>query len=310
MVAGFHTETEQETTPAVIVDDLQLADASAPATEGSTLSTSDASAGTRRRPRLVLPGGGRWPWWGWALYLLIAGPLLLVAAVPAAVLRLVLPTRWNVWGFRRRRTAARYLAVIVILVGAGAAIGSRQAAAETLASALRLWATSAPAGWPVGGVPAATTEAGGAVLDPATPGSPPPQATVPPGEAAAPVTADQSQGEPSEPAAAATPSPHPPAPTPQPTTPPPRPTVTTPAVVVVQRRVVVGNTGGLGVALRRSPRWDDRIPGVAWPDRTVLVVLQDGITGDDGAGGTTSWLRVRGPGGQEGFVPARYVVPS
>jgi len=72
------------------------------------------------------------------------------------------------------------------------------------------------------------------------------------------------------------------------------------------RRVAVGGTGGQGVALRRSPRWADRWPGVAWPDRTALVVLVDGLTGDDGAGGATPWLRVRDPAGNEGFVPGRY----
>jgi hypothetical protein len=75
-------------------------------------------------------------------------------------------------------------------------------------------------------------------------------------------------------------------------------------------RVVVGNTGGLGVALRNSTRWNDRIPGVAWPDGIVLVVLESGLTGDDGAGGSTSWLRVRDPAGRVGFVPARFAVPA
>ena len=39
---------------------------------------------------------------------------------------------------------------------------------------------------------------------------------------------------------------------------------------------------------------------------TALVVLVDGLTGDDGAGGATPWLRVRDPAGNEGFVPGRY----
>jgi hypothetical protein len=77
----------------------------------------------------------------------------------------------------------------------------------------------------------------------------------------------------------------------------------------VAERVVVGNTGGDGVSLRRSPRWSDRWPGVAWPDRTVLVVVESGVPGDDGAGGTAPWLRVRDPSGRDGYVPARYVVP-
>jgi hypothetical protein len=72
----------------------------------------------------------------------------------------------------------------------------------------------------------------------------------------------------------------------------------------------VGNTGGLGVALRRSPRWDDRVAGAAWPDRTVLVVLEEGLPGDDGVGGSAPWLRVRDPAGREGYVPARLVVPA
>jgi hypothetical protein len=49
---------------------------------------------------------------------------------------------------------------------------------------------------------------------------------------------------------------------------------------------------------------------VAWRDRTALAVLEEGIPGDDGAGGSAPWVRVRDPAGREGFVPARYVLPA
>jgi hypothetical protein len=38
-------------------------------------------------------------------------------------------------------------------------------------------------------------------------------------------------------------------------------------------------------------------------------VLEDGLTGDDGAGGTTSWLHVRDPASHDGYVPARFTTP-
>ena len=63
--------------------------------------------------------------------------------------------------------------------------------------------------------------------------------------------------------------------------------------------VYVGNTGGLGVFLRRTPQAADRLK--AYPDNTRLVVIGP----DVGAEGRT-WRHVRAPDGVEGYVPAQY----
>ena len=63
--------------------------------------------------------------------------------------------------------------------------------------------------------------------------------------------------------------------------------------------VYVGNTGGIGVFLRRTPQATDRLK--AYPDNTRLVVIGP----DVGAEGR-SWRHVRAPDGVEGYVPAQY----
>ena len=63
--------------------------------------------------------------------------------------------------------------------------------------------------------------------------------------------------------------------------------------------VYVGNTGGIGVFLRRTPQAADRLK--AYPDNTRLVVIGP----DVGAEGRT-WRHVRTPDGVEGYVPAQY----
>ena len=76
--------------------------------------------------------------------------------------------------------------------------------------------------------------------------------------------------------------------------------VTTPVTPVTTADVVyVGNTGGLGVFLRRTPQAADRLK--AYPDNTRLVVIGP----DVGAEGRT-WRHVRTPDGVEGYVPAQY----
>ena len=73
-------------------------------------------------------------------------------------------------------------------------------------------------------------------------------------------------------------------------------------------RAIVANTGGRGVAFRNTASWDDRVtPKVAVRDGTSLTVTESGISGDDGAGGTTAWVRVRDSSGRTGYVPARFV---
>ena len=63
--------------------------------------------------------------------------------------------------------------------------------------------------------------------------------------------------------------------------------------------VYVGNTGGIGVFLRRTPQATDRLK--AYPDNTRLAVIGP----DVGAEGR-SWRHVRAPDGLEGYVPAQY----
>jgi hypothetical protein len=66
--------------------------------------------------------------------------------------------------------------------------------------------------------------------------------------------------------------------------------------------VVVGNTDGLGVYLRRTPELADRVR--AYPDGTELLVLGSEV---EAAG--EAWLPVRTADGTEGWVPRRYTVP-
>lgn len=72
-----------------------------------------------------------------------------------------------------------------------------------------------------------------------------------------------------------------------------------PAPVTPDDVVYVGNTGGIGVFLRRTPQAADRLK--AYPDNTRLVVIGP----DVGAEGRT-WRHVRTPDGVEGYVPAQY----
>jgi hypothetical protein len=62
----------------------------------------------------------------------------------------------------------------------------------------------------------------------------------------------------------------------------------------------VANTDGVGVVLRNSPRDADK-------SRTGLMDgMSVGVMERSGA----DWVRVRADNGQEGWVPARYVVPT
>lgn len=87
-----------------------------------------------------------------------------------------------------------------------------------------------------------------------------------------------------------------PAPTPAPTpAPDAQPTPGPPEVLAV------GNTGGDGVYLRRTPRLSDRLR--AWPDRTPMVTV-----GEDVEAEGRMWKHVRDPAGNVGWVPAQYLV--
>jgi hypothetical protein len=78
--------------------------------------------------------------------------------------------------------------------------------------------------------------------------------------------------------------------------PTPAPTATSPATWVL-----VGNTGGVGVYLRRTPHMDDQLK--AWPDGTSLKVIGPDVDGDG-----HHWKNVQDPDGNVGWVPAEYVL--
>jgi hypothetical protein len=67
------------------------------------------------------------------------------------------------------------------------------------------------------------------------------------------------------------------------------------------RRVRVGNTGGQGVYVRRTPWLAVHVR--AWPDGTPLAAYGSET---DAAG--EEWTYVRDPAGNPGWVPARYLV--
>jgi hypothetical protein len=80
------------------------------------------------------------------------------------------------------------------------------------------------------------------------------------------------------------------------------PTATTPPQAA-GRVFVVGNTGGQGVYLRRTPRLDDR--DKAYADGTRLEQI-----GEDTTAEGMTWHHVRAPDGRTGWVPAQYTVES
>ena len=64
--------------------------------------------------------------------------------------------------------------------------------------------------------------------------------------------------------------------------------------------LVVANTSGDGVYIRRTPRLNDRI--VAWPDGTRMQDLGEQVTGDG-----QTWRKVKDPRGNEGYVPVQWL---
>jgi SH3-like domain-containing protein len=65
-------------------------------------------------------------------------------------------------------------------------------------------------------------------------------------------------------------------------------------------QVRIANTGGIGVALRNSPRDEDRLPSGLRDGTQVVVVERSGA----------DWARVRSGSGQEGWVPTRYLAAA
>lgn len=81
----------------------------------------------------------------------------------------------------------------------------------------------------------------------------------------------------------------------QPTPEPPQPTAT--PLPEDKPEAVVTGTDGTGVVLRASPRDNDWTPRGFMDGAQVEVLERQG----------PEWARVRGPNGQEGWVPARYL---
>jgi SH3-like domain-containing protein len=65
-------------------------------------------------------------------------------------------------------------------------------------------------------------------------------------------------------------------------------------------RMRVANTDGVGVVLRNSPRDADKTPRGLMDGANVSVLERNG----------SDWVHVRVDNGQDGWVPARYVVPA
>ena len=66
---------------------------------------------------------------------------------------------------------------------------------------------------------------------------------------------------------------------------------------------IVGNTDGEGVYIRRTPNIEDRI--TAWPDGTKMTELSAPVEEED-----RLWRHVRDPDGNEGYIPAEYLVKA
>ncbi len=65
-------------------------------------------------------------------------------------------------------------------------------------------------------------------------------------------------------------------------------------------RLVVANTDGEGVFLRRTPSAADKVK--AWPEKTIMVRI-----GPVQEGEGRRWVNVRDPDGNEGWVPEEYL---
>ena len=65
----------------------------------------------------------------------------------------------------------------------------------------------------------------------------------------------------------------------------------------------VGNTDGDGVFIRRTPRMEDKIK--PWPDGTAMIEISPSVEV-----GNRLWRHVVDPDGNEGYVPAEYLVEA
>lgn len=75
----------------------------------------------------------------------------------------------------------------------------------------------------------------------------------------------------------------------------------TPGTKFASTLVMVANTGGEGVYIRRTPSGEDKIK--AYPDGTIMLII-----GNDAQAGGNLWANVRASDGTQGWAPAEYLV--
>jgi SH3-like domain-containing protein len=92
------------------------------------------------------------------------------------------------------------------------------------------------------------------------------------------------------------------------TTPAPAPTTAAAAPAGLPAVLYVANTDGQGAYIRTQPRdgVDTRV--FAWNDGTPLVPLELRTVGEGSL--STTWVRVRDPRGQEGWLRQAYLAAS
>lgn len=87
------------------------------------------------------------------------------------------------------------------------------------------------------------------------------------------------------------------------TTPPTASPTASPAPTFAPVPLMIGNTDGDGVYIRRSPETAERVK--AWADRTPMIVV-----GPDREVAGRIWKPVVDPDGNQGWVPTDYLVPA
>ena len=93
-----------------------------------------------------------------------------------------------------------------------------------------------------------------------------------------------------------------PSPTPEPVV-TPTSTSTPPRAPDAVKTMLVGNTDGQGVYLRRSPHLEDKLQ--AWVDGSKMEVLSGPIESEG-----RQWFQVRAPNGADGYIPSQFLVDA
>ncbi|MHB1007258.1 MAG: hypothetical protein ACYC3S_16690 [Chloroflexota bacterium] len=94
-----------------------------------------------------------------------------------------------------------------------------------------------------------------------------------------------------------------PSPTTAPTSPTASPTPTVTPTPSQGQSLVLGNTGGVGAWLRRTPHMNDYL--IAWVDGTRMTVMGSDVQSDG-----LTWKNVQDPQGNKGYIPAEWLVPE